>query len=93
MAGRAFPKPSEIEGKVTLSPEDRKRMKLGFFVAQKGRCCTCGDRMTLEAGYPNTATLGHKNPQPMGCAKDDRLENLLGAQCWKCNTERGSKRG
>lgn len=90
---RAFPKPSEIEGKVTLSPEDRKQLKLGFFVRQKGRCCTCGERMTLEFGYPNTATLGHKNPEPMGAAKRDNPDNILGAQCFKCNFERGSKRG
>lgn len=89
---RAFPKPSEIEGKITLSSEDRKRLKLNLFVKQKGRCCTCGEHMTVEGGYPNTATLGHDKPEPMGAKKRDNPENILGVQCWACNYKRGSKR-
>jgi len=89
----AFPKPKDVEHKLTLSPDARRKKLDKFCEAQKMRCVTCQCRMTREPYRLNTATLGHRNPQPAGCAKDDSDDNLLGAQCFKCNAERGSKRG
>jgi len=89
---RAFPKPSEIEGKITLSPAKRRKLLDELCEKQKMKCCTCPAIMTREPGRMNTAELGHKNPQPMGCKKRDNLDNILGAQCHRCNFERGSKR-
>ncbi len=87
-----FDKPSVREGRVSLSPKQRKALLDRFCAKQAMLCVTCNCRMTREVGVMNTATLGHRNPQPAGCKKDDRPENLLGAQCWSCNTKRGSKR-
>lgn len=88
-----FAKPKDIEGKVTLSPAQRRALKDKLYAQQNGFCCTCGRPMVKLAGYPNTATLGHRNPEPMGAAKRDNDDNILGCQCWSCNTQRGSKRG
>ena len=89
---RAFPKPSEREGKQTLSPKQRKALLDAHCEKQGMRCITCSQPMTRKPYHMNTATLGHRNPQPAGCKKDDRPANILGAQCWKCNYEQGSKR-
>jgi hypothetical protein len=89
---RALPKPAEREGRETLTASQRRECKLKHFRKQKGKCCSCGRPMTLEPGWLNTATLGHRNPQPAGCSKDDRPENILGCQCFLCNAKQGSKR-
>lgn len=39
----------------------------------------------------NSATLDHIKPQPAGCFKDDRDENLR-IICWADNARKGSKR-
>ena len=87
-----FPKPSQASGKITLSAAGRRKKLDEFCEAQHMRCCTCNGKMTREPFRMNTAELGHRNPQPAGCKKDDRDENLLGAQCHRCNFLRGSKR-
>ena len=92
MTLRAFPKPSEASGRLVLSPKQRREFLNRFCEAQRLFCVTCGCRMTREVGCMNTATLAHRFPEPMGAKKRDNLDNLLGAQCWKCNFERGSKR-
>ena len=89
--GFAFPKPQHASGKITISQAKRKQLLDGFCKDQGMHCCTCNRLMTREPELMSTATLGHRIPQPAGCKKDDRLGNLLGAQCFKCNAEQGSK--
>jgi 5-methylcytosine-specific restriction endonuclease McrA len=87
----AFPKPNDMEGKVTLTPDERRLRKLELLNVQHMKCATCGTRLTLKPGFFNSAELDHIKPQPAGCAKDDRDENLQ-VLCWKCNAEKSSKR-
>lgn len=84
-------KPSEAEGKVTLSVRERREKKLELYEKQGWRCAQCGCRLHLELGRWNTAELDHIRPQPMGCAKDDRESNLQ-VLCHRCNAEKGSQR-
>ena len=86
-----FAKPRDREGKLTLTPVARRQKRLELYCTQGKRCAECGCWMTLTPDCMNTATLDHKRPQPAGCAKDDRDENLQ-CLCWKCNTEKGSRR-
>lgn len=88
----AFPKPKDAEGKVTLSPAQRKVRLNALCCSQAGLCAICGRQMTREYGSLRTATLDHITPQPAGCAKDDRPENHQAA-CFECNSKKGSKRG
>ena len=85
-------KPKDREGKITLNPRERKALLDKLCEEQNMRCCYCPELMTRKPYHMNTATLSHRFPQPMGCAKDDRLENIDGAACWLCNYKRGSKR-
>lgn len=84
-----FPKPSA--GKVTLTPAQRKVKREKLFREQKGRCCYCECRMTLEPFLMNSCTLEHIVPEPAGCAKNDADSNLKAA-CFACNANKGSKR-
>jgi 5-methylcytosine-specific restriction endonuclease McrA len=89
--GMPFQKPAAAEGKLTLSPAQRKLRLDALCRAQGGLCAICGRRMTREYGYLRTATLDHIKPQPAGCAKDDRPENHQ-AVCFECNAKKGSQR-
>lgn len=89
-SGFALPKTNA--GKITLTPAQRARLLDELCEKQQMLCCTCHCRMTREMGFNCTATLGHDQPEPMGAKKRDNLDNILGAQCWKCNYKRGSKR-
>ena len=89
----AFPKPSQREGKITLTPRQRRIKLYRFCEAQGMKCCYCGCSMTIEPYMMNTATLSHRNPEPMGAKKRDNDDNLDGAACFRCNNDRGSKRG
>lgn len=84
-------KPNQIEGKVTLTPKQRARKRLKLYRDQGARCAACGKYMYWDSGWANSATLDHIKPQPAGCAKDDRDENLR-VVCWGCNSEKGSRR-
>lgn len=84
-------KPQQISGKITLTPKQRARKRLKLYRDQGARCAECGGWMIWESGFMNSATLDHITPQPAGCAKDDRDENLR-LICWKDNYEKGSKR-
>ena len=88
----AFPKPKDLEGKVTLTAKQRSELLDAFCEKQQTKCCRCRCEMIREAGHMNTATLGHRRPEPMGARKRDNPDNIEGALCWKCNYEQGSKR-
>ena len=90
-AQSAFPKPSELEGKVTLSTGKRRKKLDELCAKQNMLCAISGKRMTRTQGLWNTATLDHRRVQPAGCKKDDRDSNLQ-AVCWKENFEKGSRR-
>ena len=83
-----LPKPKEREGKVTLKAKDQRAQLLRKITEQHGLCYWC--KVPLGAGlrYP---TRDHVQPQPAGCAKDDRDSNVVAA-CWSCNFQKGSKR-
>jgi len=85
-------KPSIIEGKETMTPRQRKALLDKHCESQGMLCVTCTKPMTRKPYHMNTATLGHDKPEPMGCKKRDNPDNILGAQCWTCNTNRGSRR-
>ena len=85
-------KPSAKEGKITLSPSDRRKLLDALCAAQDGLCAVCGLWMTRKPYHDRTATLGHDKPEPMGCKKRDNPDNLNKAICWKCNFLQGSKR-
>ena len=85
-------KPKDREGKITLTSRQRRVLLDEHCEKQNMRCAACGQAMTRKPYHMNTATLGHQTPQPMGCKKDDRPENIIGAICWKDNYEQGSKR-
>lgn len=88
-----YPKPRDKEGRVTLSAKERRALLDEFCAKQNMRCVTCNCRMTREPDQMNTASLGHKDPQPAGCRKRDNPDNIIGAQCIRCNFIRGSRRG
>lgn len=87
----AFPKPSEAEGKITLSPAQRVEKRRELFNAQGGICAECGRAMVWEMGFMNSCTLDHIVPQPAGAKKRDNPDNLR-AICWSDNFVKGSKR-
>ena len=54
---------------------------------QGGRCAICGCKMPFAC-----ATSDHITPRGMGgSTRDDRQANIQAA-CFKCNSEKGSKR-
>ena len=88
---RAFPKPSEREGKIVLT-KAQERKKLDELCAKQNNCCArCGIIMVRGVDSLNTATLDHIKPEPAGCKKRGNDSNLE-ALCWLCNTQKGSKR-
>lgn len=84
-------KPHQKEGRITLTAKQRADKREELFIAQSGICLECNEGMTDIPGFMNSVTLDHKTPQPAGCKKDDRDENLR-AICWRCNSIKGSKR-
>lgn len=84
-------KPHQQEGRITLTERQRREKREELFVAQCGMCLQCHIHMTDIAGFMNSATLDHITPQPAGCSKDDRDENLR-VICWACNAKKGSQR-
>lgn len=86
-------KPHQQEGRVTLTDKQRAAKREELFIAQSGICAEkeCGQSMIWEPGFMNSASLDHITPQPAGCKKDDRDENLR-IICWSCNSKKGSKR-
>lgn len=92
MTLRAFPKPAEIEGIITISPAKRAHKRNELFHKQRGKCAECGRKMSLEHDRMDSCTLDHIEPQPMGHAKNDADRNLR-AVCWTCNAKKGSRRG
>lgn len=89
---RAFPKPAELEGIVTLTPAQRAHKRTELYHKQRGICaCGCGRRMSWEQDRMDTATLDHIQPQPMGHAKNDNDTNLRVIR-WECNSRKGSRR-
>lgn len=89
---RAFPKPSEIEQRVTLSKAEQRAQLDRKFQEQRGLCFYCDERMNRIAGSMKCATRDHIEPQARSCSKDDSEENIV-ACCWQCNFEKGSQRG
>lgn len=89
---RAFPKPAELEGLVTLTPAQRTHKRLELFILQAGVCaCGCGRKMSNSVGYPDSAELEHVTPRPAGCKKQDADFNLR--VCRRdCNSKKGSQR-
>lgn len=89
---RAFQKPSEIEGIVTLTPKQKAVKRRCLFDLQCGVCaCGCGRPMSWSVGQMDSATLEHITPRPAGCKKQDADFNL---QCFRfdCNSNKGSRR-
>ena len=89
---RAFPKPKELEGIVTLTKAQKTAKRKELFKAQRGRCaCGCGRLMTLELDRLDTCTIDHATPNKMGCLKQDADHNLRALR-FDCNASKGSKR-
>lgn len=89
---RAFPKPHELEGIVTLTEAEKREKRKELFREQRGRCaCGCGRSMTMDLDVMATATIDHYTPNKMGCRKQDAEFNLRLIR-WDCNSEKGSKR-
>ncbi len=87
-----FLKPSQLEGKITLTPRQRAKKRLELFGKQGGICaCGCGKIMSWSQGSMDTATLEHIVPEPAGCPKRDNDDNLCVTR-WECNVKKGSKR-
>ena len=84
-------KPKDREGKITLSPSQRRAKRDTLYVSQGERCASCGCQMTLKPYHFNSAELDHIKPQPAGCAKRDNEDNLQ-VLCNQCNSKKGSKR-
>lgn len=85
-------KPSQIEGKITLTLKERAAKRKQLYYAQGGICaCGCGRPMLLDAGYFGSATLDHITPEPAGCPKRDNDDNLRAIR-WECNSKKGSRR-
>lgn len=88
----AFPKPSQLEGLITLTTKQRAEKRKALFVKQNGICaCGCGKPMSEEYGRMDSCTLEHIEPQPAGHAKNDRDDNLCATR-WDHNVAKGSKR-
>jgi len=84
-------KPYQLEGRITLSPRERAKKRVQFYYAQRGLCADCSKGMSLQPDRMDSCTLDHIVPQPAGCKKDDRDDNLR-AVCFECNAKKGSKR-
>jgi len=52
------------------------------------RCAHCGDKLTEEAGYPNSREYDHVDPWSKG--GDSSIDNIVDS-CRSCNRSRGSK--
>ena len=88
---RSFPKPSEIEDKITLTPKQRAAKLQELCARQNWRCANCKREMRMQWGWLDSAELDHRKPEPMGCKKRDNDDNLQ-ALCATCNGIKGSKR-
>jgi CRISPR/Cas system Type II protein with McrA/HNH and RuvC-like nuclease domain len=88
----AFPKPSQLEGHVTLTRKQKRVVTLELYYEQHGICaCGCGYAMSLTFGLFDTVELDHIEPQPMGHKKNDARSNLRAVRhC--CNSAKGSRR-
>ena len=86
-----FPKPSQKEGKITLTPRQRRIKRDVLYTEQMGLCAECRCHMTLLPFHLNSAELDHIKPQPAGCKKDDNDDNLQ-VLCHDCNFRKGSRR-
>jgi hypothetical protein len=85
-------KPNQIEGIVTLSSKEKRKVRLELFNEQHGICaCGCGRPMSLVQFRMNSVTLDHRKVRPAGCKKNDARSNLQ-AMRWDCNVAKGSKR-
>lgn len=73
---RAFPKPSEVENHVHLTPDERRAKRKELYMAQFGMCACCGEPMSPYPGRMDSCTLDHIEPQPMGHSKNDADSNL-----------------
>jgi len=86
----AFPKPKDLEGKVTLAARKARSQLDLKIIEQNNKCAICGGEMDASSEY-YMPTRDHIKPEPAGCAKDDRDENIRAAH-WICNYRKGSKR-
>lgn len=84
-------KPWQAEGRVRLTKAQERKERDRLYREQNGLCAECGRFMLKGPGFRTSVTLDHKVPQPAGCFKDGRPENLR-AVCWDCNAKKGSKR-
>jgi 5-methylcytosine-specific restriction endonuclease McrA len=87
----AFPKPVEIEHRVTLNARQKKEQLDRKCAEQEDLCFYCGIYMTRLPFHLRTATRDHVKPQPRGCSKQDHDSNIV-ACCMRCNSEKGSRR-
>ena len=84
-------KPWQLEGRVTLTQQEKREQLDRKCRDQKMRCFYCHCPMTREPDRFNTADREHVVPGKMGGCKDDSEENVV-VSCRKCNSEKGSKR-
>jgi hypothetical protein len=89
---RAFPKPSEIEQRVTLTPKQEREQLRRKIEEQRWLCWYCDEQMNVLVGHMKMATRDHITPQPRSCSKDSSDRNVV-ACCWACNYAKGSQRG
>jgi 5-methylcytosine-specific restriction endonuclease McrA len=84
-------KPWQLEGRVTLTPKE-KREQLDRKCGEQGnRCFYCHCTLTREPDHFNTADREHVVPGKMGGCKSDADSNIVAA-CRSCNSAKGSKR-
>ena len=84
-------KPWQLEGRVTLTQQEKREQLDRKCREQGNRCFYCHCTMTREPDRFNTADREHVVPGKMGGCKDDSEDNVVAA-CRKCNSSKGSKR-
>ncbi len=68
------------------STEQKRRQRLALSGCQNHRCCYCGQEMTQESDFNNTATIEHVVPRGRG-GKNEMANKV--AACYRCNNARG----
>jgi len=87
-----YPSVRQVCPKTPAGRREYQRRIEAMWKRQRGLCCLCGRPILLaESVFEHQDGRGHG-----GGNRDDRIEIdgkwINGAACWKCNSEKGSKR-
>jgi 5-methylcytosine-specific restriction endonuclease McrA len=71
------------------SPSRAKRVQfIEMFVRQNGICIYCEERMVLQIGLNNSATIDHLTPKSRG---GSNAQWNLALACYLCNQDKGDR--